>query len=227
MNQLARAARAIHMAEAMLIGASNGLSIAEGYNIFANNEMFKREFGSLERRYGIKCVLDGIFHSYPSKDARDDFFRILIRDWVDDYTPSAVMRNLRSIVDQKQYFIVTSNGDMHLEKSGFESERIFEIEGTFITAAKNLPIQDKRAQLQEFIENHHKNLVFLELGIGSRNRLIKEPMLNLARRLPAAQYIMMNLAHELYVPEDMADKVIPLEGDLARSLELFSRELNS
>ena len=30
----------IAQADAILIGASNGLSIAEGYHIFANNEMF-------------------------------------------------------------------------------------------------------------------------------------------------------------------------------------------
>ncbi len=31
----------IAQADAILIGASNGLSIAEGYHIFANNEMFR------------------------------------------------------------------------------------------------------------------------------------------------------------------------------------------
>lgn len=227
MDQVKMAAQAIRMADGLLIGASNGLSIAEGYNIFANNEMFKREFGYLERRYGIRCVLDGIFYNYPSKDARDEFFNVLIQDWIEDYAPGAVMRNLRSIVGQKDYFIVTSNGDMHLEKSGFDPERIFEIEGTFITAAKNLPIQDRTAQLHEFIGRHRENLVFLELGIGSRNRLIKEPMLNLARQRPRVRYVMMNLTHELLVPEDMQDKVTPLAGDLDHTLALLSRQLNS
>ena len=37
-----KACHALRQADAILIGASNGLSIAEGYNIFADNEMFLR-----------------------------------------------------------------------------------------------------------------------------------------------------------------------------------------
>ena len=33
------------------------------------------------------------------------------------------------VIGQKDYFILTSNGDLHLEKSGFDENRIFEIEG--------------------------------------------------------------------------------------------------
>lgn len=36
-----QARKAIKEADAILVGASNGLSIAEGYNMFANNAMFK------------------------------------------------------------------------------------------------------------------------------------------------------------------------------------------
>ena len=34
-----KACHALRQADAILIGASNGLSIAEGYNIFADNEI--------------------------------------------------------------------------------------------------------------------------------------------------------------------------------------------
>ena len=40
MNQYKEIADRIKAADAVLIGASNGLSIAEGYNIFANDERF-------------------------------------------------------------------------------------------------------------------------------------------------------------------------------------------
>lgn len=38
-----KACHALRQADAILIGASNGLSIAEGYNIFADNEMFRSQ----------------------------------------------------------------------------------------------------------------------------------------------------------------------------------------
>lgn len=41
-----KACHALRQADAILIRASNGLSMAEGYNIFADNEMFRSQFGS-------------------------------------------------------------------------------------------------------------------------------------------------------------------------------------
>ena len=57
MTEIQRAAQAIKDADALLIGASNGLSIAEGYHIFANNEMFRRQFGDIQQKYGIRSVI--------------------------------------------------------------------------------------------------------------------------------------------------------------------------
>lgn len=49
MNEIQQAAQAIVRADALLIGASNGLSIAEGYHVFANNEMFRCQFGDFQQ----------------------------------------------------------------------------------------------------------------------------------------------------------------------------------
>lgn len=67
MNNIKRAAEAICNADALFMGISNGLSIAEGYNVFADNEMFQRQFGKYRSRYGIRCVLEGIFFRYPTQ----------------------------------------------------------------------------------------------------------------------------------------------------------------
>lgn len=70
MNNIEKACRALIGADALLIGASNGLSIAEGYHLFANNDMFQQQFGDFQRQYGIKSVLEGCFFDYPDEDAR-------------------------------------------------------------------------------------------------------------------------------------------------------------
>ena len=33
-------------------------SIAEGYHIFANNEMFRRQFGDMQKQYGFRNVVE-------------------------------------------------------------------------------------------------------------------------------------------------------------------------
>ena len=52
-------------ADGILIGASNGLSIAEGYNIFADDAWFQENMGDFREKYGLRCVLHGF--SVPMK----------------------------------------------------------------------------------------------------------------------------------------------------------------
>lgn len=157
---------------------------------------------------------------------RQEFLDRLMRYWVKDYRPSQVMKDLRSIVSGKDYFILTSNADTHLELSGFDAERIFEIEGTFENIVMNIPVQDKSRVANAFLDRYHgKRLVILELGIGKRNRMIKLPLMQLAADEPHATYITLNLALELYIPDAIAHKSIGLEGDIAVTLGELKRLL--
>lgn len=54
-----RIAEKINDADAVLIGASNGLSITEGLNLFADDAAFEGLFGDFKRKYGLQCILHG------------------------------------------------------------------------------------------------------------------------------------------------------------------------
>lgn len=220
MNTLiTRAARAIEQADALLIGASNGLSIAEGYHIFANNEMFRRQFGDFQQKYGIRCVLEGCYYDYPDANDRREFLRRLLQYWVDDYRPTAVMQDLRALMADKDYFVLTTNADTHLELSGFSPDRVFEIEGTFEDLAQGRSPRDKRQAVGTFLARYHgRRLVVVELGIGKHNRLIKLPLMQLVAQEPQATYITLNLETELYIPDEIAPRSIGLAGDIAVTL---------
>ena len=219
MTPIQKAAEAITEADALLIGASNGLSIAEGYHIFADNEMFRRQFGDFRQKYGIRNVIEGCFYHYPTMNDRQELLNRLVRFWIKDYHPSQVMKDLLSVVGNNDYFILTSNADTHLELSGFDSERVFEIEGTFENIVMNIPVQDKSREANAFLDRYrNKRLVILELGIGKRNRMIKLPIMQLAANEPIATYITLNLAPELYIPDAIAHKAIGIEGDIAVTL---------
>lgn len=226
MKNIQKAAQAIMEADALLIGASNGLSIAEGYHIFADNEMFRRQFGDFRQKYGIRNVIEGCFYHYPDGEDRRVFLNRLVRYWVKDYRPSQVMKDLLSIVAGKDYFILTSNADTHLELSGFAPDKVFEVEGTFEDMLHHRPMQDKTQEANAFLDRYHgKQLVILELGIGSRNRLIKLPLMQLVACEPRATYITLNLEQELYIPDEIAEKSIGLEGDIAFTLHQLKSEL--
>ena len=59
-------AEKIKQADAVLIGASNGLSITEGLHIFADNKAFEDLFGDFKRNYGITYLLHGMTAHWPT-----------------------------------------------------------------------------------------------------------------------------------------------------------------
>lgn len=72
---------------------------------------------------------------------------------------------------------------------------------------------------QEFLEKlQGKKLVFLELGVGARNQLIKAPFMNITYQEKNATYISLNKG-ELFIPQEIADKSIGIDGDTAEVLQ--------
>lgn len=120
-------------ADAILIGASNGLSISEGLHLFADNVAFESLFGDFKQKYGLECILQGMMARWPSEEEKWAFWARLIHHYCGQYQPTPVMNDLKDIVKEKDYFVVTSNGEGHFELCDFDSTKIYEIEGNWIT----------------------------------------------------------------------------------------------
>ncbi|MCR5258925.1 MAG: hypothetical protein K6E40_12310 [Desulfovibrio sp.] len=271
MQNIAKAASAIAQADAVLVGASNGLSIAEGYRIFAHDERFCSCFADFEAKYGFTSLIQGCFQRFESEEEYWAFFARQAWHYGLDYRPSPVMRALKGILEDKAWFILTSNGDSHLEQSGFAEEQIFEIEGRFTdmqcracchdavypiadpkgmleamdgmrVASRALPRcpkcggpmqvhldlgrrflkgrgwQAAQARFQNFVRTWlDRRLCVLELGIGSRNQLIKPPLMALAAAAPKACYLALNKG-DLFLPPALAGKSLGLDGSLDKLL---------
>lgn len=119
----------IKKADSILIGASNGLAISEGYNIFAEDSFFLEHFGDFRKKYGIRSIIQGSFYPYLSQEEKWAFFSRLYFYFSSNKEASPVMKNLYELVKDKNYFVVTSNTDSHFTLGGFEKERLFEFEG--------------------------------------------------------------------------------------------------
>lgn len=128
MNVYQEISQIIKEADGILIGASNGLSIAEGYNIFADDAWFQENMGDFREKYGLRCVLHGF--SVPMKvEERWAFVSRLVKAKAMQDEPSEIMKNIYALVKDKEYFVVTSNAEDHFVPAGFESDRVFEMEG--------------------------------------------------------------------------------------------------
>lgn len=64
MDKIIQATQIIKDADAILISASNGLSISEGVNIFANNQAFHQYFSDFQTKYGIQSILQGASYNF-------------------------------------------------------------------------------------------------------------------------------------------------------------------
>ena len=129
---LTEAAKRICEAEAILVGASNGLSISEGLHLFADNPAFRKLFGDVREKYHLRCILACMCAKWPTEEEKWSFWARLIGHYCLSYTPTPLMRDLHALIEGKDYFVVTSNGEGHFARCGFGGERILEIEGSWL-----------------------------------------------------------------------------------------------
>lgn len=132
MSEYREIAQKIKEADAILIGASNGFSITEGLHLFADNEVFETLFGDYKEKYGFRNILSGFFFPWKRPEEKWGFLSRLINHYSGNYTTSPVMENLKAIVGNKPYFILTSNGEGHFELAGFDLQKVYELEGNWI-----------------------------------------------------------------------------------------------
>ncbi|HJA74894.1 hypothetical protein QUW44_03705 [Limosilactobacillus pontis] len=208
MTEIQEAQQLLRTADAVLISASNGLSISEGYNIFANNAAFKCYFGDFTRQYGITSILQGVQAMLPAP-AHQRF-----------------IRQLKQLLADKDYFVVTSNADQHFQQNGFAPQKIWEVEGDFFNLKMQSPEWEAQQQAcQDFIRKcADRQLVQLELGIGANNQLIKAPLMQMVEAHPHWRYITLNLPQEINVRPAIKDQTVALAGDLTQTLAQLVKE---
>lgn len=260
-ENIIKAKETLKNADAILVTASNGLSITEGLHLFANNQVFKELCGDYEKKYGFHNLLHGFFYPWNALEEKWGFYSRVINYYSGSYTGSDVMKNLKTIIGDKPYFVVTSNAEGHFQLAGFKEENVYEVEVSWLKmrcskrchkdlyptldAVRKLAALEKdgKVPLNEiprcpkcgavmelyetnpadevilqnwnaFLHNiRGKNFVVLELGIGSRNQLIKAPMMGLVAQEKNAAYITINLG-DLFIPHQIADRTIGIDGYL-------------
>lgn len=130
-NQAAKTAKQwIDDADAILVTASNGLSISEGLNLFANDQKLRDVLGDLVDKYHLPNLLTAFGYKYPDPL---DYWRVVARTveyYSNNYETSNYMLDLKKIIGDKPYFVWTSNVDHHFALAGFNN--LFEIEGNWL-----------------------------------------------------------------------------------------------
>lgn len=164
-KQIKRLRAALDDAEAIVIGAGAGLSTAAGFTY--SGERFERHFFDFAKKYGFSDMYSGGFYPFPSPEEFWAYWSryIFINRYRD--TPGPVYDKLLSLVQNKDYFVVTTNVDHCFQKAGFDKKRLFYTQGDYGLFQCSEPCcqetYDNEAVIRQMIERQKNMRVPTEL----------------------------------------------------------------
>lgn len=122
-------ARALDTADAVLIGAGSGLSTSAGFTY--TGERFEQYFGDFIQQYGFPDMYSGGFYPFDTLEEHWAYWSryIYINRYLDP--PKPVYKNLLNLVQNKDYFVLTTNVDHCFQKAGFDKQRLFYTQGDY------------------------------------------------------------------------------------------------
>ena len=124
-----RLREALDKADAVVVGAGAGLSTAAGLTY--TGDRFRRYFSDFADKYGFRDMYSGGFYPFPSQEEFWAYWSryIFINRYMD--APKPVYSDLLALVQDKDYFVITTNVDHCFQKAGFDKKRLFYTQGDY------------------------------------------------------------------------------------------------
>ena len=128
-DQIEKASGKIRCADAVLIGAGAGLSASAGFTY--SGRRFKENFPDFIEKYGFTDMYTAGFYPYETLEEYWAYWSryILINRYQNP--PRSVYQDLRDLVREKDYFVLTTNVDHCFQKAGFDKQRLFYTQGDY------------------------------------------------------------------------------------------------
>lgn len=140
-TQIERLRQTLAAAQAVVIGAGAGLSTAAGFTY--SGKRFEHYFADFIRQYGFSDMYTGGFYPFASPEEHWAYWSRYI--WINRYmdAPKPVYRQLLQLVQNTDYFVITTNVDHCFQKAGFDKMRLFYTQGDYGLWQCSLPCHQK------------------------------------------------------------------------------------
>ena len=120
---------ALETADAVLIGAGAGLSTSAGLTY--SGERFMRYFSDFHEKYGISDMYSGGFYPFPDLEEYWAWWsRHIFYNRYDAPVGTPYM-DLLALMQNREYFVLTTNVDHLFQKAGFDKKRLFYTQGDY------------------------------------------------------------------------------------------------
>ena len=128
-DDLARLRQELDRADAVVIGAGAGLSASAGSTY--SGERFEKYFGDFIEKYGFHDMYSGGFYPFETLEEHWAYWSryIYINRYLD--APKPVYSTLLKLVQDRDYFVLTTNVDHCFQKAGFDKHRLFYTQGDY------------------------------------------------------------------------------------------------
>ncbi|QNM07064.1 Sir2 silent information regulator family NAD-dependent deacetylase [Qiania dongpingensis] len=112
-----------------MIGAGAGLSASAGFSY--SGRRFEKYFADFREKYGFRDMYSGGFYPYETLEEYWAYWSRYI--WINRFmdAPRPVYEELFSLVEDKDYFVLTTNVDHCFQKAGFDKKRLFYTQGDY------------------------------------------------------------------------------------------------
>lgn len=128
-SQIEKLKKEFEAAETIVIGAGAGLSTSAGF--VYDGERFRQYFSDFEEKYGFHDMYSGGFYPYNTLEEHWAYWSryIYINRYMD--APKPVYDNILKLVQNKDYFVITTNVDHCFQKAGFDKKWLFYTQGDY------------------------------------------------------------------------------------------------
>lgn len=127
--QIERLKTVLDAVDAVVIGAGAGLSTAAGFTY--TGERFEQHFSDFAQKYGFQDMYSGGFYPYETPEEYWAYWSRYI--YINRYLepPKPVYADLLQLLQDKDYFVITTNVDHCFQKAGFDKNRLFYTQGDY------------------------------------------------------------------------------------------------
>ena len=135
-----RLAALLDEADAVVVGAGAGLSIADGDA--HSGPVFAERFADFIARYGFTDAYTAGFHPFASPEEKWAYWSRHISLLRYETGPGAVYADLLALLDGRDFFVLTTNVDHRFQKAGLPKDRLFYTQGDYGLFQCSAPCHD-------------------------------------------------------------------------------------
>ena len=154
-SRILQAKQAIKQADYIIIGAGSGLSTAAG--LLYSGEKFEKDFREFIEKYHFDNLYSASFYEFKTQEEKWAFFAKMIKLNRYNEKPLKLYQELYEIVKNKEYFVLSTNVDGQFYNSGFDKDKIFEVQGDYSYLQCENACHNKLYNNKELVEKWLRN----------------------------------------------------------------------